>query len=210
MKKIMVVSIGACCILGMTGCTQPNMSDSTRTKTEGAVSGAVAGAVLGGLIGGRDGAALGAAVGGATGLAVGHHIANKKAQYARTEDWLDASIAHAAKVNRSMHAYNNKLAKEIAKTKRLTRLYKEKKISKSTLIAQQRTLKNQKSEAKKRLALIEEELKAQRRVLRDPDTNKSQPEKRKLANEVKKMEQEKKTLSRQSRTIANMSVMSAV
>ena len=125
MKKIIVGSIGILCLVGMTGCAQPNMTDSQRTKAEGTGVGVLAGAALGGIVGGRQGAAWGAALGGLAGFAIGSHVADQKSKYARAEDWLDASIAEAVKVNKGMRAYNKKLAKEIAKTKRLARLYRE-------------------------------------------------------------------------------------
>ena len=71
----------------------------------------------GGGAGGSDaawiGAAVGAGVGGAAGFAYGSHVAKEKAKYASQEDWLDACIASAEKVNRENRAYNAALEKEI-------------------------------------------------------------------------------------------------
>jgi len=209
MKKIIISVTTVCCLVGMSGCTS-EMDDSTRTKTEGVGTGVLAGALIGGLIGGKRGAMLGAALGGLAGYAYGSHVADQKAKYARMEDWLDASIAQAQKVNKSIHAYNSRLAKEIAKTKQYAKLYQQKKISKSQYAAQQRVLKREQANAKKKLAIIEEELKAQRKVMSDPDSRKSPTERKKLAREIQKMENEKSTLKRHSRTVANLSVMSAV
>ena len=88
-----------------TGCSNIH-DDSTRTKTEGTLVGggigAALGALFGGLIGGNGkgaliGAGIGAGIGSLAGFFVGKHVADKKAEYASREDWLDDCIAHRLK-----------------------------------------------------------------------------------------------------------------
>ncbi len=210
MKKVIISSVAAISIIGMTGCTQPEMSDSTRTKTEGAVVGVAAGALIGGLIGGRDGAALGAALGGIGGLAYGSYVADEKAKYARTEDWLNAEINKAHQANRNIRSYNAKLSREIAETKRLTKLYKQKKISKQKLLAQKKLVDKHRREAQKKLASIEKTLANQKNVLAASKKSNNPSQTKRLAKEVKTMEKEKNKLKAHTRTYADMSVMLAV
>ena len=88
----------------LAGCANIH-DDRTRTKVEGTAAGAAAGGVLGGVIGGlvslgspssiAQGALIGAQIGGGAGYAYGTSVANKKAEYASREAWLDACIAEA-------------------------------------------------------------------------------------------------------------------
>ena len=102
--------------MGTTQCA--NTADGRLTQGQGTLIGAGAGALLGAAIGGRQGALLGAAIGGAGGFAYGSHIANKKAQYKSTEEWLDACIAQANTKRREAVAYNRQLNNRLASLQR--------------------------------------------------------------------------------------------
>jgi len=101
--------------------------DQDRTRAEGALGGAVLGGIAGAVIGNQDrhhghghswaGAATGAAIGATAGLAYGDYVARKKANYARTEDWLNACIDEAEQTNKRAVAYNDKLSSQIADLK---------------------------------------------------------------------------------------------
>ncbi len=141
------------CMMSL-GCTTTGSSqDAQRTRNEGTAVGAGTGAVLGGLIGalvGGDskgamiGAAIGAVAGGAAGYAYGDHVASKKAEYAKEEDWLDQCIASAQKVNQDTLAYNEKIRSDIAildtKTKQLQQQYTAQKATKQTLLAEKKNI----------------------------------------------------------------------
>lgn len=97
--------------------------DGRTTQAQGAGIGALVGAGLGAVIGNQlgsaeQGALIGAAIGGAGGFAYGSHVANQKAKYKSTEEWLDACIASAEKKRSDAVAYNNKLDQRIAQLKR--------------------------------------------------------------------------------------------
>src|SRR5215510_1416336 len=102
LKDIMTVLL---VVTLLAGCA--TMSDETRTKTEstavGTGAGAAAGALLGYLLGGKQGALIGAGAGAALGAGggylYGNHVANRKKEYARQEDYLDALIVSAQRVN---------------------------------------------------------------------------------------------------------------
>lgn len=95
--------------------------DGRLTQGQGAVGGAVAGALLGALVGAATGnynqaaqfAAIGAGAGAIAGFAYGSHVAKKKAQYAKQEDFLDFAVAQAEKNNAEAVAANQKLAGEV-------------------------------------------------------------------------------------------------
>jgi hypothetical protein len=107
--------------LVLAGCANIH-NDRTRTKVEGTAAGAAAGGILGGVIGGvvsggsptyiAQGAIIGAQIGGHAGYAYGTSVANKKAQYASQEAWLDACIAEAKTTTEKSRDYS-RLARQI-------------------------------------------------------------------------------------------------
>lgn len=210
MKRIIILSISAALIVSMTGCSQPNMTDSQQTKAEGTGVGVLGGALLGAVIGGKHGAAWGAALGGAAGYAYGSHVANEKAKYARKEDWLNACISSAIKVNQSTRSYNVRLSRKIADTKRLVRLYKQNKISRSRLRKQKRLIDNERRTANKMLQNAQHELKAQQGVLRDARHMGKKAEARRLEEQIRIMKKQNSTLRRQTNTLASLSALTAV
>jgi len=210
MKHIIRLSLTTILIVGITGCGGPNMTDSQRTKAEGTGVGVLGGALLGAAIGGRRGAAWGAALGGAAGYAYGSHVANEKAKYARKEDWLNACVSSAQKVNRSTRSYNAKLSRKIADTKRLVRLYKQNKISKSKLRAQKQIIDSERKTANKMLKNAQNELKAQQGVLRDAKRMGKNAEARRLEQEIAIMKKENRKLKNQTSTLASLSALTAV
>lgn len=210
MKRILMLPIIIVISLGMTGCTQPNMTDSQQTKAEGTGVGILGGALLGSLVGGKKGAAWGAALGGVAGYAYGSHVANEKAKYARKEDWLNACISSAQKVNRSTRSYNAKLSRKIADTKRLVRLYKQNKASKSQMRAQKKLIDSERRTANKMLKNAQNELKAQQRVLRDAKKMGKKAEARRLEEQIRILKRENSKLKSQTNTLASLSAVTAV
>ncbi len=210
MKRIIMLPIATVLIVSMTGCTQPNMTDSQRTKAEGTGIGVLGGALLGAAIGGRKGAAWGAGLGGLAGYAYGSHVANEKAKYARKEDWLNACISSARKVNKSTRSYNAKLSRKIADTKRLVRLYKQNKISKSKLRAQKKLIDRERTTANKMLKNAQNELKAQQGVLRDAKKTANASETRRIQGEINTMKQQISLLKKNNSTLASLSAVAAV
>lgn len=210
MKRISMLPISVALIVGMTGCSQPNMTDSQRTKAEGTGVGILGGALLGAAINGKKGAAWGAALGGAAGYAYGSHVANEKAKYARKEDWLNACISSARKVNRDTRSYNAKLSRKIAETNRLIRLYKHHKISKSKLRAQKHIVDNERRVANKKLRYIRDELKAQQGALRDAKRMGNKTKARRLDKQISGLKKNISVLRRQTNTLASQSALTAV
>jgi len=104
---------------GATQCA--STPDGRNTQAQGTLIGGAAGGLLGAALGGKKGALIGAGVGAAGGFAYGTHIANKKAQYKSTEDWLDACIVQAESKRKAAVAYNNKLDNRLAQLQREVR-----------------------------------------------------------------------------------------
>jgi len=206
-KSLLVISSVT---LLMTGCAQQQMTDSERTRTEGTLVGAAGGAALGALIGDRQGALIGAALGGAAGYAYGSHVAEEKAKYARAEDWLDASIARAERINRHARAYNNRLRKKIAESRRLAKLYRQKKVSRSKMLAQKRSIDHERAQASRELQKLQGNLKYQQEVIAEARKGGNSARVRRLSREISRMKSEERTLRENTQTLASLSASAAV
>jgi hypothetical protein len=218
MKKTVLWMVMAA--LALSGCA--NMSDGTRTKTEATALGAGGGALLGGLIGalagGSDaawvGAAVGAGVGGVAGFAYGTHVAKEKAKYASQEDWLDACIHSAEKVNRENRAYNAALEKEIrvlaAETDSLAAVYAQKKVRKSALAKEKKKIDAKLAEADKALERSTFELENQKSALADARKSGESPQVDQLDREIAELKATIAELEGHTESLASMSARMAV
>ncbi|MDR0882729.1 MAG: hypothetical protein LBP55_09360 [Candidatus Adiutrix sp.] len=171
-------------------------NDRTRTQTEGTLAGAGVGAAIGGLIGALTGnrntalagAAIGAGVGALGGLAYGTHVANKKAEYATEEEWLNACIQEAQSANQAAAAYRDRLKATLAKsgTGGSGYAFSDSGSSKGS---------NPKQEANKQLAAIDNDLANRKKVLAETGAN----------AQTKKLQQETNNLEKIRSEIAGMS-----
>lgn len=98
--------------LALVGCMT---TDRQQTVGGGVAVGAGLGAILGYVAGGGEGALIGAAIGGAAGGLAGHVVAERKAQYASREDFLDAETKRVAEYNATARDYNEQQRKDIAR-----------------------------------------------------------------------------------------------
>lgn len=210
MKRIILLSFSTALIMSITGCTQPNMSDSQRTKAEGTGVGILGGALLGSLIGGEKGATWGATLGGIVGYAYGSHVANEKSKYARKEDWLNACILSARKINANTRSYNAKLSREISKTKRLVRLYKQGKVTRAKILAQKNLIDREKKNVSTFLKNAQNELRVQQNVLKDSKKTANASETRRLSSEISTLKKQISMLKSNSNTMASISALAAV
>ncbi len=149
--------------LGMTRCA--NTSDGQLAQGQGTAIGAGVGALAGNLIGrNTQGTLIGAGIGGLAGFAYGTHVANKKASYASTEDWLDACIVQAEGKRKEAVAYNDRLNRE------LTRLRSEVRVAKaandrSKLASLKRQIGSERAAAQKQSAAFSKEAQANRSAI---------------------------------------------
>ena len=157
-KSLLIAAlIGA----SLSGCA--GMNDQQVTVAQGAGVGALLGAVAGQAIGGDTRSTLiGAAVGGLIGAGIGSSIAERKAQYANEEDFLNAEIARNQEFIREADAENRQLYAEITRldreSRRLAREYRAGKASRNALVQQKSGLEKQLSKAKQVNSLAEKQL----------------------------------------------------
>ena len=195
--------------------------DETRTKTEGTVAGAGAGAVLGAIVGAlldgkrgaARGAAIGAALGGVAGYAYGNHVAGQKAKYAKREEWLDACLAQAEKTRRETTATNASLREDLARmdeeTRTLETAYRQKKIQRAELQAEERRIRQRVAEAEKKIRGAEKdaekEIAAQNSVIQDARAGGNEEHAARLEAEVRTLREQVDQLKEQSSQLATMS-----
>jgi hypothetical protein len=216
-KTTGILCIAALLVSGLGGCANIQ-DDSTRTKTEGTLIGAGAGAAvgagIGAIAGGSRGVAIGAGIGallgGAIGFGVGSHIANQKAKYASEEDWLDACIAQADKINQEAAQYNAKLKTEIRaldkKTTALAASYKQKKATRDTLLAEAEALKKKRQEVEANIKIMKNEVANQKTVVADARANNNAARADKLDREIASMEKKIKEMEAYNAKLASISV----
>ena len=218
-KWLVSLSLVLVLSVGLAGCTT---TDSGRTKAEGTAVGAGAGALLGAIIGGATGGgrgaviggAIGAAAGGAAGYAYGTHVANKKAEYASREDWLDDCIASAHQVNAEAREYNAGLAAEIeeldAETARLAQAYEQKTAQREELVQEKARVEAKLEEANKNLDRVRWELENQEKVLAEARSSGNQAQTQVLEEEVRSLRDKVTELESHTETLASLSGRMAV
>ncbi|MDM8515575.1 YMGG-like glycine zipper-containing protein [Desulfobacterales bacterium HSG16] len=198
----------------LTGCA--GMSDDSRTKAEGAGGGAAVGAAVGALIGqlaGKDtestlkGAALGAAIGAIAGGAYGNHVANKKSNYAKQEDYLNACVASARQINRETEQYNASLRNEVdtldAEVNQMIAMYNKKKIKRSAMKKEKVKVQKRLADARKKLKRARDEVAIQKRVY-DSEKQTSARELAKLNIEIRRLEKAANELETQTQALADL------
>lgn len=216
MKK--VIPLVLCFAIITSGCANIQ-DDGLRTRTEGTLVGSAAGAGAGALIGKLAGNTLvgaltGGAIGGLIGLAVGNHIADKKADYASQEEWLDACIAQSQEVNAELVAYNDSLRQESAHLDALsTQLaadYKMQKVNESDMKKAYAGLMKKQKEVDDYIAVAEDEIKKQKTVSADAHKENNEREAAIIDHEIVKMEKQIAELREESNKLASMSTRIAL
>ena len=157
-KPLLIAALVGLLVSGCAG-----MNDQQTTVAQGAGVGALLGALAGQAIGGDTRSTLiGAAAGGLIGAAVGNSIAERKAQYANEEDFLNAEIARNQEFIREADAENRQLYADIARldreSRRLAREYRAGKASRNALVQQKSSLEKQLAKAKQVNSLAEKQL----------------------------------------------------
>jgi len=210
MKKLVCL---ICIAALLTGCA--SMSDSGQTKAQGTGIGAGIGAALGAgigyLAGGKKGALIGAAAGAGAGAIGGYlygsHVANKKAEYASQEEYLNACINSTRQVNTDTRQYNASLKGEIQnldqEVTRLIALYNNKKIKRTTLQKEKNKVAAKLADANKKLKRAKDEVAIQREVMKK-EQGKSQAELAKLNTEVNNLQKSVSDLEQNTETLASI------
>ena len=196
--------------------------DSTRTKTEGTLTGAGIGAGVGALIGalidgGRGaaiGAGIGAGIGAAGGYAVGKHVADKKAEYASQEDWLDDCIASSEQTNAEARQYNAKLSRDIkaldAESRSLVAQYNRKEVKLAKLKSENKNVKRLQNDTNKVISGLESNRSKQLYAAQEARRTGDKQRAKKLDAEIHKLDKEIKRMRDYNSQLANISVRLAV
>ncbi len=194
-----------------TGCA--GTADRRRTESEGTRGGAFIGYFVGSMVGqildgdkgSALGALLGAALGGTLGYAYGNHVANKKEEYANTEDYLNACIASAQKVNLETQQYNAKLITEVKKlnleANQMIAQYRSKEIQKTELNRKSQEVQVRYAEAQGQLRKTNNEIALQKNVLQRERAN-VPADAAKLDHEISKLQQAATELENHTRALA--------
>ncbi len=197
--------------------------DGTRTKTEGTLTGAGVGAAigagLGAIFGGNTkatliGAAIGAGVGSLGGYFVGKHIADKKAEYASYEDWLDACIADSEKLNEDMRNYNAQLGKDVAaldkESRTLAAQYKKQAVSRDRLRAEQKKVQALQKDSSDNIAKLEKDIVKRREAAADAKSNGQSERAKKMDAEIARLAKQIDEMKAYNKRLANISVRLSV
>lgn len=146
--------------------------DGQLAQAQGAGIGAAGGGLLGAIIGNNSklgagrGALLGAAIGGTAGFAYGTHVANQKAKYKSTEQWLDACIASAEKQRQAAVAYNQSLDSRLAQLRGKVRVAKASGNQEELKKLKQQILAEH-SKAEEQMASVNKEIEAQQIAIKE-------------------------------------------
>jgi hypothetical protein len=200
----------------LAGCA--GLSDTQRTTTEstllGTGAGAAVGAGVGALVGGGRGAAIGAGVGGIVGAGAGYawgsHVASKRADYARQEEYVEALLASARETQEQTRQYNAALTGDIQRldreTARLVQQSKQRRLAKSALQRSQQATAAKLAEAEHQLHHVETEIDIQHRALQHEPTltrpAQGPSQMRVLHAEIRQLERQRDVLAQQVQTLA--------
>ena len=222
MKKI-ATALAVCMIsASLVGCANIQ-DDGTRTKTEGTLVGAGVGAgvgaALGAIFGGNTkatliGAAIGAGVGSLGGFFVGKHVADKKAEYASYEDWLDACITDTANLNEQTREYNAKLGKDIAaldkESKALAAQYKKNAATRDQMRAELKKVQALQKDSDTNIANLQKDVQKRRGASADAKAHGNAAQAKKLDAEIARLDKQIKEMKAYNKRLANISVRLAV
>ena len=201
-----IAAISLVTVLG--GCA--NMNDTQVTQAQGAGAGAVLGALIGYAVGDEKGALIGAAIGAGAGYVVGNEIAQRKQQYASTEDFLNGEIQRTAEFNRTARAYNNKTRSEISslrrESERLQSRYAKGKADRSSLVAKRTELQTKLNQSKQLEATLQKEFDINQTILAEERQKRGEKDwyVQSLDKEVKALQRNIETLRQDSVQLAQI------
>ncbi len=221
LNTLVALALAASLTFSFGGCANIQ-DDSTRTKTEGTLVGTGVGAGLGAIFGaifgdGKGaliGAGIGAGIGALAGFFVGKHVADKKAEYASREDWLDDCIAHSRELNQETKTYNAKLSgdiKELEKSSKTLRAeYKKKKVTAEQMAQTRKAVDEMKAENTENIKKLQEDVAKQKTVLADARKHGDKKAARDLDKEIKTLNTQINQMKKYNSKLASVSSRLAV
>lgn len=193
----------------LTGCA--SMSDRDKTKAQGTGIGALLGAGIGAVIGNqfdnpRTGAMIGGMVGAVAGNMYGNHVAGKKADYAKEEDYLNACIEAADKVYQEAYASNEVLRKDIAAmdavVTEMVADAQSKRARRDEMSALKKDLTRKRKDAQTQLATVTEEIRVQKEVLAQEGKSGAAQQLAQIQDKIDGLETQKTQLMEQTQQLA--------
>ncbi|MDS4032388.1 MAG: LysM peptidoglycan-binding domain-containing protein [Candidatus Contendobacter sp.] len=187
-------------------------STSSATITEGLVTGAAAGVAIGiaacGEEKGVECALLGGVLGAILGTAAGIFVDTKQSEYASTEDYYDAQIKEATKLNQALARHNQNLRNSIQADRRqmdsLIAQYQSGRANKSQLTTLRDDINKKRDSNKNNLDDLQKELGKQQDLLAKMEQDKSRKADL-LRKQIKKTQDETTALRRSVDEMTNLS-----
>ncbi|MCP4696273.1 MAG: hypothetical protein GY862_05435 [Gammaproteobacteria bacterium] len=193
-------------VIMLSGCA--TMSDSDKTKAQGAGVGAVLGAAIGYAVGGKKGAALGAAMGAGVGFIAGFDIAKRKEKYASKEQAIAEETEWNRKFVQEVQAANRDLRASIQTQKQEIAALKSSKAShqkKQTALRRQKTsLAKKIKSSDQKLAAVRGELAESEQRYKEYKVSANSAEMKQWRNELAKLEKERDALQGNIQTLNAM------
>ena len=222
MKKFMAVLVVCTFSASLVGCANIQ-DDGKRTKTEGTLLGtgvgAGLGAAAGAIFGGNRkatliGAGIGAGIGALSGFFVGKHVADKKAEYASHEEWLDDCIADTENLNEQTREYNAKLAQDIKaldkESNALLAQYKQKTATRDQIRAERKKVQALQKDSEKNIANLQKDVEKRRQASAEAKAHGNTSHAQKMDAEIAKLDKQIKDMKAYNKRLANISVRLAV
>jgi len=217
MKKFVAALVVCTFFASLVGCANIQ-NDATRTKTEGTLLGtglgAGLGAAAGAIFGGNTqstliGAGIGAGVGALAGYLTGKHIADKKAEYASYEDWLDASYKDTEKINEQTRQYNAKLGQDINALDResnaLAAQYKKNAATRNQMRAERKKVQALQKDSSSNIARLEKDMHKRREISADARAHGNTNQAKKMDAEIAKLDKQIKEMKAYNNRLASIS-----
>jgi LysM repeat protein len=200
---------------GMTGSgssSPRSSSTSSATVTEGAVVGTAAGAAIGLVACGKENRAecalLGGFLGAVLGTVAGIFVDTKQGEYASTEDYYDAQIKEATKLNQALAQHNRNLRNSIQADRRqidgLVAQYQSGKATKSQLVTLKNDIDKKRQSNSNNLDDLQKELGKQQTLLAKMQRDKSRKADL-LRKQIKKTQDETTALRKSVDEMGNLS-----
>lgn len=179
----------------------------------GAALGAGVAAVTGGNVakGAAIGAGAGAVLGGVAGYQWGQSVVRKKAQYARSEDYLKACIADARGATRAAQRENQALRRSIAsyqqQTRQLTASYRQGQADRRDLIKASNALSRQQQDVQRKIQYTGNQIAISRQELAQARSDPSTPPQQiqQMNAEIEALSAQKRELQAHNEELSNLS-----
>ena len=141
-------------------------------------------------------------------------MADKKAEYANYEDWLDDSYRDTENLNEQTRQYNAKLGQDInaldKESKALAAQYKKNAASRDEMRAELKKVQALQKDSDKNIANLEKDVQKRREASADAKAHGNAGQAQKLDAEIARLDKQIKEMKAYNKRLANISVRLAV